>query len=197
MMLGLQRLGCHNVNFVTPEHVVPQVIEAVALAVDNGLSLPIVYNTSAYDSLESLELLDGIVDIYMPDFKYWSAESSARYLKAQDYATAARAAIKEMHRQVGSLKMDAEGLAMRGVLIRHLVMPGGLDETRSILQWIASELGTDTYINIMGQYRPTGRVCAEHYPEINRRPSSTELREAYEIAAELGLTRLDERRRFF
>ena len=197
MMLGLQRLGCHNINFVTPEHVVPQVIEAVALAADGGLSLPIVYNTSAYDSLESLELLDGIVDIYMPDFKCWSADSSTRYLKAGDYPTAARAAIKEMHRQVGPLITDAEGLATRGVLIRHLVMPGGLEETRSILEWIARELGTDTYINIMGQYRPTGRVCAERYPEINRRPSTTELRRAYDIAAQLGLTRLDERRRFF
>ena len=197
MMLGLQRLGCHNINFVTPEHVVPQVIEAVALAADGGLSLPIVYNTSAYDSLESLELLDGIVDIYMPDFKCWSADSSTRYLKAGDYPTAARAAIKEMHRQVGPLITDAEGLATRGVLIRHLVMPGGLEETRSILEWIARELGTDTYINIMGQYRPTGRVCAEHYPEINRRPTTTELRRAYDIAAQLGLTRLDERRRFF
>jgi putative pyruvate formate lyase activating enzyme len=194
MMLELQRLGCHNINFVTPEHVVPQVLEALVLAVDGGLTLPIVYNTSAYDCMESLELLDGIVDIYMPDFKYWSEESSANYLKAEDYPAAARAAIAEMHRQVGPLTVSAEGLATRGVLIRHLVMPGGLEETRAILGWIASELGTDTYINIMPQYRPAGRVCGEHYPEINRRPSSTELREAFEIAADLGLTRLDERR---
>ncbi len=194
MMLGLQRLGCHNINFVTPEHVVPQVLEALALAVGGGLRLPIVYNTSAYDCMESLELLDGIVDIYMPDFKYWSAESSARYLKAEDYPVAARAAIKEMHRQVGSLTINDDGLATRGVLIRHLVMPGGLDETRAILGWIARELGTDTYINIMPQYRPAGRVCGEHYPEINRLPTSGELTEALEIALELGLTRLDQRR---
>jgi putative pyruvate formate lyase activating enzyme len=194
MMLGLQRLGCHNINFVTPEHVVPQVLEALALAVDGGLTLPIVYNTSAYDCMESLEALDGIVDIYMPDFKYWSEEASAKYLKAEDYPAAARAAIKEMHRQVVPLVVSADGLAMRGVQIRHLVMPGGLGETRAILGWIAAELGTDTYINIMPQYRPAGRVCGEHYPEIDRRPSSTELREAVDIAAELGLTRLDERR---
>jgi putative pyruvate formate lyase activating enzyme len=194
MMLGLQRLGCHNINFVTPEHVVPQVIESTALAADSGLTLPIVYNTSAYDAMESLELLDGIVDIYMPDFKYWSSEMSAKYLKAEDYPEAARAAIQEMHRQVGALKVDADGIATRGVLIRHLVMPGHLDDTRAILEWIARELGSDTYINLMNQYRPAGRVCAEHYPEINRPVTSAEFRQAVEIALELGLTRLDERR---
>jgi putative pyruvate formate lyase activating enzyme len=194
MTLELQRLGCHNINFVTPEHVVPQVIEAVALAAEHGLALPIVYNTSAYDSLESLELLDGIVDIYMPDFKYWSSEASASYLKAEDYPEAARAAIAEMHRQVGFLKTDADGLATRGVLIRHLVMPGGLDETRAILAWIAENLGTGTFINLMDQYRPAGRVCADAYPELNRRVSSDEFGKAVEVALELGLTRLDERR---
>jgi putative pyruvate formate lyase activating enzyme len=130
MMLSLQQLGCHNVNFVTPEHVVPQVLEAIAIAADAGLTLPIVYNTSAYDSMESLELLDGVVDIYMPDFKLWSPELSRDYLKAEDYPEAARSAIAEMHRQVGFLKIDADGLATRGVLIRHLVMPGCLDDTR-------------------------------------------------------------------
>jgi putative pyruvate formate lyase activating enzyme len=194
MMLELQRLGCHNINFVTPEHVVPQVLEATAVAADAGLTLPIVYNTSAYDSPESLELLDGVVDIYMPDFKFWTPERSVRYMKAEDYPQAARAAIREMHRQVGPLKIDAGGLATRGVLIRHLVMPGCLDETRAILEWIATELGTDTYINLMDQYRPAGRVCGERYPEINRPPTSAEFREAREIARRLGLTRLDERR---
>jgi putative pyruvate formate lyase activating enzyme len=194
MMLELQRLGCHNINFVTPEHVVPQVLEAVALAAAGGLTLPIVYNTSAYDAMESLELMDGIVDIYMPDFKYWSADLSARYLKAEDYPAAARAAIKEMHRQVGPLRIDANGLATRGVLIRHLVMPGGLDETRAILGWIARELGTDTYINLMDQYRPAGRVCADAYPELNRRVTSSEFETSVEIALDLGLTRLDERK---
>lgn len=193
-MVELQRLGCHNINFVTPEHVVPQVLEALAPAVEGGLAIPIVYNTSAYDALQSLELLDGIVDIYMPDFKYWSADLSRRYLKAEDYPVAARAAIKEMHRQVGPLRIDANGLATRGLLIRHLVMPGGLNETRAILEWIARELGTDTYINLMDQYRPAGRVCADAYPEINRRVTSSEFDTAVEIALDLGLTRLDDRR---
>jgi putative pyruvate formate lyase activating enzyme len=192
-MLALQQAGCHNVNFVTPEHVVPQVIEALAIAVENGLRLPIVYNTSAYDSLESIELLDGVVDIYMPDFKYWSAERSRTYLMAEDYPEAARAALKEMHRQVGDLVIDANGLARRGILLRHLVMPGQLDETRQILEWIAAELSPSTYVNLMDQYRPAGKVGHGHFKEINRPLSSDEFREAHRMAHEAGLTRLDER----
>ncbi len=194
MMLELQALGCHNINFVTPEHVVPQVVEALAVAIDQGLGLPIVYNTGAYDSLESLALMDGIVDIYMPDFKYWSVERSRTYLKAEDYPEAGRVAIREMHRQVGALVLDADGLAQRGVLIRHLVMPGCLEETRAILQWIAGELGTDAYVNLMDQYHPAGKVSRETYAEINRRPTSREFAEARAIARDLGLDRLDERR---
>ena len=194
MMLELQRRGCHNVNFVTPEHVAPQVLEAVAVAVDRGLNVPIVYNTSAYDSLESIASMDGVVDIYMPDFKYWSAERSRTYMKAENYPEVARAAIKTMHDQVGPLQIDDNGLANRGVLVRHLVMPGCLDETRAILKWIANELGTDTYVNVMDQYHPAGKVNAQRYEEINRRLTSAELSEAYQIAAELGLTRLDQRR---
>ncbi|HVO36054.1 MAG TPA: hypothetical protein VMT21_10835, partial [Gemmatimonadales bacterium] len=148
MMLQLQQAGCHNINFVTPEHVVPQVLEGLAVAVAGGLRLPIVYNTGSYDSLESLALLDGVVDIYMPDFKCWSREESRLYLMAEDYPDAARAAIAEMHRQVGPLVMDDDGVAVRGVLLRHLVMPGCLDETRAILDWIATELGRDTYVNL-------------------------------------------------
>jgi putative pyruvate formate lyase activating enzyme len=193
MMLSLQRRGCHNINFVTPEHVVPQVVEAVAEAVDVGLHLPIVYNTSAYDSLESVALMCGIADIYMPDFKYWSNDLSARYVKAADYPDAARAAITAMHEQVGPLVFDDEGLARRGLLIRHLVMPGGLDETRQILEWIAGELGPDTYVNLMDQYYPAGKVNAAAFPEINRRLTSHEFQEARRIAADLGLRRLDER----
>jgi len=195
MMLELQAQGCHNINFVTPEHVVPQLVEALALAIERGLNLPIVYNTSAYDSLESLALMDGIVDIYMPDFKYWSPERSRIYLKADNYPDAARAAIKEMHRQVGPLELDADGLARRGVLLRHLVMPGCLDETRAILQWIATELGPDTYVNLMDQYHPAGKVSAASHPEINRRLTAAEFREAQRLAGEFGLTRLDQRRR--
>ena len=194
MMLALQRQGCHNINFVTPEHVVAQIIEAVAIAVERGLNIPIVYNTSAYDALESIELMDGIADIYMPDFKFWSAQVSKLYMKAEDYPDAAREAIRAMHRQVGDLVIGDDGLARRGLLIRHLVMPGMLEETLAILEWIAKELGTNTYINLMDQYRPAGKVSAVHYPEINRRTISSEYLEAKRIAWSLGLHRLDDGR---
>ncbi len=193
MMLGLQARGCHNINFVTPEHVVPQVLEAVALAAEAGLTLPLVYNTSAYDAMESLALLEGVIDIYMPDFKYWSPQRARAYLKAEDYPVVARRVIKEMHRQVGPLVCDADGLARRGLLIRHLVMPGQLDETRAILAWIAEELGPDTYVNLMDQYYPAGRVDRDHYPELNRRLTSREYAEARGFAQALGL-RLDRRK---
>lgn len=194
VMLSLQARGCHNINLVTPEHVVPQVLEALVPAVEGGLRLPLVYNTSAYDALESLAWLDGVVDIYMPDFKLWGRVAAARYLRAEDYPAAARAAIREMHRQVGPLQLDADGLARRGLLIRHLVMPGMLEETRSILEWIAGELGPDTYVNLMGQYHPAGKVSSDSYPEIDRRLALGELAEAEATARELGLTRLDARR---
>lgn len=158
LMLELQRSGCHNVNFVTPEHVVPQVVEAIVIAVQEGLSVPIVYNTSAYDSVASLRLLDGLIDIYMPDFKFWRTESSRRYMAAPDYPERARTAIKEMHRQVGDLVFGEDGLAKRGLLLRHLVMPGLIDETRQILRWVADEISKDTYVNVMGQYRPEYKV---------------------------------------
>jgi len=193
-MLWLQAQGCHNINFVTPEHVAPQVIEAVSIAAELGLHLPIVYNTSAFDALESVALLEGIVDIFMPDFKYWSDERSKVYLKAADYPRAARAAIQAMHAQVGPLVVDEDGLARRGLLIRHLVMPGCLDETRAILEWIATTLGSDTYVNLMDQYHPAGKVGESAYPEINRTLTSAEFREAWRIASELGLQRLDVRR---
>ncbi len=192
-MLELQDLGCHNINFVTPEHVVPQVLEAVVRAAARGLQLPLVYNTSAYDSAESLELLDGVIDIYMPDFKYWKPESAERYLKAADYPQVARARINEMYRQVGDLKIDEQGLAYRGVNIRHLVMPGALDETHAILRWIRDTLGSSAYVNLMDQYYPAGRVNECLYPELNRCLSGSEFSEARHIARSLGLTRLDER----
>ncbi len=193
MMLELQARGCHNVNFVTPEHVVPQILEALPLAVRGGLGLPIVYNTSAYDSLESLRWMEGIVDIYMPDFKVWDGAVAKRYLKAPDYPEAARAAIREMHRQVGPLVMDDDGLAKRGLLVRHLVMPGMLEETRRITTWLARELSPDTYVNVMAQYYPAGAVSSEKYPEINRKLSTEEYEEAVRIARAAGLWRLDER----
>jgi putative pyruvate formate lyase activating enzyme len=192
MMLDLQGRGCHNINFVTPEHVVAQIIESVAIAVERGLRIPIVYNTSAYDALDSIELMDGIADIYMPDFKFWSAERSKLYMKAEDYPEVARRAIRAMHDQVGDLVINENGLARRGLLIRHLVMPGMLDETRSILEWIAAELGTNTYINLMDQYHPAGKVSAVQYHEINRRTRSSEFLEAKRIAWSLGLHRLDD-----
>ena len=136
MMLDLQVRGCHNINFVTPEHVVPQILEALPLAVQMGLRLPLVYNTGAYDSMESMQMMEGIVDIYMPDFKYWNNERSQKYLKAKDYPETARAVIKEMHRQVGDLVLDENGLAKRGVLLRHLVMPDGLEDTENILEFL-------------------------------------------------------------
>jgi putative pyruvate formate lyase activating enzyme len=192
MMLALQEQGCHNINFVTPEHVVPQIVEALALAVPAGLRLPLVYNTSAYDSDESLEMMNGLVDIYMPDFKYWSADASRRYLKAADYPDVARRTIRAMFEQVGPLRFDGNGLAARGVLSRHLVMPGGLDETREILGWIASELGPGAYVNLMDQYYPAGRVAADKFPELNRKLLAGEFEQARHYALELGL-RLDAR----
>ena len=188
IMVALQQRGCHNINFVTPEHVVPQVLEAIAAAIPRGLRLPIVYNTSGYDSVESLKLLDGIVDIYMPDFKFWKRETAKRLAKAPDYPERAREAIQEMHRQVGPLRFAPNGLARRGVLVRHLVMPGQLDEAAAIFRWLSRELSPDTYVNIMGQYRPeyeVGQICRDgttRYQEIDRRPDRDELQRAYDAA---------------
>jgi putative pyruvate formate lyase activating enzyme len=191
MMLSLQDQGCHNINLVTPEHVVPQILEALLPAVERGLRLPLVYNTSAYDSLDSLALMDGIVDIYMPDFKFWDSGQARRYAKAPDYPEVARHAIKEMHRQVGPLVTDKNGVALRGLLLRHLVMPGGAAGTPEIMQWIACELGPETYVNLMDQYRPAGDVNAKDYPEINRHITKREFQEAVEAFYAAGLSRLD------
>jgi putative pyruvate formate lyase activating enzyme len=193
-MLKLQAAGCHNINFVTPEHVVPQILEALVIAVEGGLRLPLVYNTSAYDSLDSLRLLDGVVDIYMPDFKLWTAEHCARYLVARDYADAARAAIAAMHAQVGELKVDEDGLALRGVLVRHLVMPGLLDDTREIMRWLATTLSRDTFVNVMDQYRPAHKAETEpRFTAISRRITGTEFEQAMEHARAAGLWRFDTR----
>jgi putative pyruvate formate lyase activating enzyme len=193
MMLELQAIGCHNINWVTPEHVVPQILEALPIAMDGGLRLPIVYNTSAYDSVDSLRLMDGVVDIYMPDLKLSTAEATRRYLGKREYAEVAFANVKEMHRQVGELVMDERGLAKRGLIVRHLVMPGMVDETEAILRFVAEELGTSTYVNLMAQYYPAGR--SDRYEEINRRPHQEELERAFELADEMGLRRLDDRSR--
>ena len=195
MMLELQAIGCHNINWVTPEHVVPQILEALPLAVDAGLRLPTVYNTSSYDSHESLRLLEGVVDVYMPDFKVWTGERARRYLKRADYPEAARAAIKEMNRQVGDLVVDERGLARRGLIVRHLVMPGLVDETEAILRWVADELGTGCYVNLMAQYYVSGKVGRDgQYSEIARGIHHEEYEQALALAEELGL-RLDARSR--
>jgi putative pyruvate formate lyase activating enzyme len=190
-MLTLQNRGCHNINFVTPTHVVPQILAALNLAVQDGLKIPLVYNSSGYESKETLELLDGIIDIYMPDFKFWSSQSAVLYAKAPDYPKRTRAALKEMHRQIGDLVLDDEGLAKRGLLIRHLVMPGGRKETESILRFIVQEISKDSYVNIMDQYHPCGH--AVDYPPLNRSLSSQEYRQALEFAEQEGLSRLDKR----
>jgi len=193
MMLELQAMGCHNINFVTPEHVVPQILEALPLAVEGGLRLPIVYNTSAYDSMESLQQMDGVVDIYMPDFKIWDSRMALKYLGAKDYPQAARRAIKEMHRQVGELKLDENGVAKRGILLRHLVMPGPVAGTREIMNFLVKDISPHTYVNIMAQYRPSWNVTEEKFPEINRRITPQEYTNAISIAQEVGLYRFDER----
>ncbi|HXY14236.1 MAG TPA: radical SAM protein [Terriglobales bacterium] len=191
MMVDLQDQGCHNVNFVTPEHVVPQILEAILPAVERGLHLPLVYNTSAYDSADSLALMDGIVDIYMPDFKFWDPHLARRYAKAPEYPDIARRAIKEMHRQVGPLVTDEHGVALHGVLLRHLVMPGGVAGTPEIMQWIARELGADTYVNLMAQYHPACRVGESEYPEIDRCITRSEFQQALDSFYAAGLARLD------
>jgi putative pyruvate formate lyase activating enzyme len=193
MMLELQAIGCHNINWVTPEHVVPQILEALPPAVEGGLRLPIVYNTSAYDSSDSLALMDGVVDIYMPDLKLVSSELSRRYVGKREYFEVASRNVLEMRRQVGDLVVDERGLARRGLIVRHLVMPGALAETEAVLRFIAERLGPETYVNLIGQYRPAGR--AERFAEINRRPYPDELASAFAIADRLGLRRLDARSR--
>jgi putative pyruvate formate lyase activating enzyme len=196
MMLELQGIGCHNINWVTPEHVVPQILEALPLAVEGGLRLPIVYNTSAYDSPESLALMDGVVDVYMPDLKLWSEERGRRYLAKRDYSQVAGHSVVEMHRQVGDLVLDEKGMARRGLIVRHLLMPGMVDETELILRFVAEELGPDTYVNLMAQYYPAGKVGADgRFEEIDRGISGDEFGRALATAAELGLRRLDPRSR--
>jgi putative pyruvate formate lyase activating enzyme len=193
MMLELQAIGCHNINWVTPEHVVPQILEALPHAVAGGLRLPIVYNTSSYDSLDSLRLMEGIVDVYMPDLKLLTRDGARRYLKRADYGDVARETVKEMFRQVGELVVDERGLARRGLILRHLVMPGQLDETEAVLRFVAEELGRGCYVNLMAQFYPSGRVGRDgEYPELNRHVHREEYEHALALAVELGL-RLDPR----
>ncbi len=189
LMLDLQSKGCHNVNLVSPSHVVAQVLEAVSIAAGRGLRLPLVYNTGGYDSTEALALLDGVVDIYMPDVKYADNLAARRYSKVRNYASVNQAAVREMHRQVGDLVLDGDGLARRGLLVRHLVLPGGASGTDRVLRFVAREISTSTWVNLMGQYQPCYR--ADGYPEIARRPGADELAAAAREASRLGLIRLE------
>lgn len=190
LMIRLQEMGCHNINFVTPEHVVPQIIESLPFAIEKNLNIPIVYNTSSYDGPDSLKLMDGIVDIYMPDFKFWSEENSLKYLKAKDYPQVAKESIKQMHLQTGDLIIDENGVAQRGVLVRYLVMPNHLDETKQIMNFLAG-ISKNMYVNIMDQYRPCW--YANKYPKINRPITSQEYRVAFEYAQKSGLNRFDKK----
>ncbi len=191
IMLELQEQGCHNINFVTPSHVLPQILAALPHAYEKGLKLPLVYNCSGYESVQSLRLLEGIIDIYMPDVKFWSEVSAAKYCDASDYPAVAREALIEMHGQVGDLQLDRDGIAVEGLLIRHLLMPGALDETKRILDFIAAELSTETYLNIMDQYRPCGD--AARHPELRTNIAPNQLRQAQTYAQKIGLTRIDSR----
>jgi len=191
MMLSLQRQGCHNINFVTPSHVVAQILEALPVAVRHGLRLPLVYNTGSYDSLHTLRLLDGVVDIYMPDFKFWAEEVARELAAAEDYRQVACDAVREMHRQVGDLEIDAEGIARRGLLVRHLVMPNDRAGTRQVMRFLAAEVSPDTYVNVMGQYRPAGK--AGLHEEITRAVTPDEVNEAMAAAREEGIHRFDYR----
>ncbi len=193
MMIQLAERGCHNINFVTPSHVVPQILEALPVAIEQGLRIPLIYNSSGYDAVETLKLLEGIFDIYMPDFKFWEPRWAERYCNAPDYPEAARQAIKEMHRQVGDLELDEEGIAVKGLLVRHLVMPGGIAGTSKVAEFISKEISPDTYINVMDQYRPCGEVHGDDI--IGRRLTASEYREAVEAVKASGLHRLDPRDR--
>lgn len=192
MMLDLQSLGCHNVNLVTPSHVVAQVLAALVLAARRGLRLPLVWNTGGYDSVEALDLLDGVVDIYMPDIKYADDAYSLAYSRAPGYWEACTTALREMHRQVGDLVLDESGLARRGLLVRHLVLPGGISGTKQVLDFLAREISPNTYLNLMDQYRPAYR--AWQHPPLDRPVSTSEYQSALLLAAEAGLHRLDARR---
>jgi putative pyruvate formate lyase activating enzyme len=189
MMLDLQAHGCHNINFVTPTHVVPQILEALLIAANQGLTLPLVYNTGGYDSLKTLELLDGIVDIYMPDMKYGDDENALKYSGVKEYTKINQSAVKEMYRQVGNLKMDENKIAVRGLLVRHLVLPNELAGTRSVFQFIAEQISFDTFVNVMAQFRPDYR--AMDYPELRRPVSKAEFWQAMDWAFEARLSRLD------
>jgi len=189
MMLRLQAQGCHNINFVSPSHVVAQILEAVAIAARQGLRLPLVYNSGGYDALTALQLLDGVIDIYMPDMKYASPSIALHYSRVRDYPQVNQAAVREMHRQVGDLQLDADGLAVRGLLVRHLILPNGLAGTAEIVAFLAKEISPNTYLNLMDQYHPAYQ--ARRFSKINRPITPQEYQTAMALARAAGLHRLD------
>ena len=188
-MLILQNNGCHNINLVTPTHVVPQILQALDIAIDGGLKIPLVYNTSGYDKVETLDLLDGIIDIYMPDFKFWDPKVADLTCNAPDYPDSARLALAEMFRQVGDLTLDERGIATRGLLVRHLVLPSGMAGTSQVMEFIAQNISKDTYVNIMAQYRPCGK--AHHVDGLSEPLSLVEYDKAVAETKTAGITRLD------
>jgi putative pyruvate formate lyase activating enzyme len=188
IMLSLQQSGCHNVNFVTPTHQMPMILRSLQIASGKGLNIPIIYNCGGYESLHAIKLLEGIVDIYMPDFKYIDSEMAKKYSCAEDYPEAAKAAVQEMHRQVGDLIIE-KGVALRGLLVRHLVLPEGIAGTAGVVKFISEEISKDTYINIMDQYHPCYKAFDN--PPLNRRITNKEYKEAVRLAQEAGLKRID------
>ena len=189
IMIDLQVQGCHNINLVTPTHQTPMILRSLKIAIEGGLRIPVVYNCGGYESVETLEILSGIIDIYMPDFKYADPVVAEKYSGAPDYPAVARKAIREMHKQVGELVIDKHGVAMQGLLIRHLVMPGDIAGTEAVVKFIAEEISANTWINIMDQYRPCYK--AFDYPGISRKVSAAEYRDALKRAVEAGLKRID------
>jgi len=184
-MLWLQQIGCHNINLVTPTHFTPQIVDALILAVEKGLEVPIVYNCGGYESVETLKLLEDIVDIYMPDIKYSIDENALKYSGVQNYWETVKLAVKEMHRQVGDLKISKRGIAQRGLLVRHLVLPNDIAGSKAVIDFVADEISTDTYLNIMDQYRPV--YHADNYPELNRQITPSEYKDVVDYALGKGL----------
>ncbi|MBU2512023.1 radical SAM protein [bacterium] len=186
-MMILQNNGCHNINFVTPTHVVPQILAALDMAIEIGLCVPLVYNSSGYDKVETLQLLDGVIDIYMPDFKFWDAGIAELTCHAPDYPEVARNALVEMHRQVGDLQFDENGIAQKGLLVRHLVMPSGAAGTKDVMKFIAEKISPNTYVNVMDQYRPCGK--AYHVEQLSSSLSRQEFKQAVKEAKQAGISR--------
>lgn len=189
MMLDLQTRGCHNINLVSPTHVIPQILDALLIATKKGLSLPFIYNTGGYDALNTLKLLDGVIDIYLPDMKYADGETAKKYSHIPDYPYHNQKAIKEIHRQVGDLELDNNGIAVRGLLVRHLVLPSNISGTKEVMGFLSQNISVNTYVNIMDQYRP--EYHARQFPELFRRVSVDEFQAAVDLAIDCGIKRID------